>query len=72
VIQDAAPDLEHDWDLGEVRLKSGSGRPGVQLMSADGRVIKMFDGFASPAALGRALRGALGAPSPYDAAVLRN
>ena len=60
-------DLAHDWDLGDIRIRSGSGQPAIDLFSPDGRSIGHWEGFVAPAVLGRALRGSLGVPNPFAA-----
>lgn len=71
VLSDAAPNLQHDWNLGAVTLQSASRRQGLEFYSPDNRLIARWEGFASPTTLGAALRKALGVPNPFAAALSR-
>jgi hypothetical protein len=79
---EAVANLRHDWHLGDVDLLaapaaaragaafSAAGVPTTVLVSPEGQVVRRWEGFVAPAALGLALRHHLGAPgaSPIGSA----
>src|SRR5215469_5255350 len=67
IVPDSADDLAHEWNLGNVRLAHGIGKPGLQMLDPGGKVVAQWSEFASPGDLGLALRRNLGVPAPFAA-----
>jgi hypothetical protein len=51
-----------------VRVTCASSRPGLQLLSPDGKALAQWSSFVSPGELGLALRRNLEVPAPFAAA----
>lgn len=65
VVSDDSEDLAQDWNLGRVLVVRGTGKPGLQILDATGKVVAQWRGFVSPGELGLALRRQLGVPRPF-------
>ncbi len=62
-------DLQHDWNLGSIRVLASPDRrdvrrfPSTYLVAPDGTTVRTWEGFAPPADLGLALRALIGTPA---------